>query len=137
LAPEFPAVNFSKLDPLYPSKTGIYEFSRRAVLARGQAALQALYSRPEKVIAVVSHSAFLRTSVSNRRFANADYRIFEFEDVVVEGGKEVFKLKESEETARNGGGMGWSIKGIHGILEGDFDSDTGVDGAAAGEVPPA
>jgi hypothetical protein len=121
---------------VYPSKTGIYEYSRKAVLARGQAALQSLYGRPERLIAVVSHSAFLRTSVTNRRFANADYRIFEYEDVAVEGGKDVFRLKESVETAEKGGGMGWSVKGVHHILKHDFKPELeSVDGEAAAEVP--
>jgi hypothetical protein len=80
----------------------------------------------------VSHSAFLRTAVTNRRFANADYRVFDFENVV-DGN---FILREWEETSQKGGGMGWSIKGVHGILDGDFeDEEDGVDGEAVGQVP--
>jgi hypothetical protein len=110
----------------------MYAFTRPAVLARGQSVLKALHSRTEKVIAVVSHSAFLRTAVTSRRFANADYRIFEFEDESTGH----FRLREWEETSQKGGGMGWSVKGVHGILDGDFDDEEdGVDGEAVGEVP--
>jgi hypothetical protein len=125
------------LDPSYPSKTGLYANTQPAVLSRGQAVLKTLYTRPEKVIAVVSHSAFLRTSVTHRRFANADYRIFEYEDVIVgEDGKEKFELREWEQTSETGGGMGWSVKGIHGIEDDDFkNAEDGVDGEAEGEVP--
>lgn len=45
---------------------------------RGIAARTFLRNRPEKVIAVVSHAGFLRTSLCSRRFENADYRIFNF-----------------------------------------------------------
>lgn len=44
-----------------------------------EVARQELKARKEKVIAVVSHSAFLRTAVANARFANTDYRIFDFQ----------------------------------------------------------
>jgi hypothetical protein len=96
-----------------------------------------LHSRPEKVIAVVSHSAFLRTAVTHRRFANADFRIFDFENVIIEKGKERVELREWEKTSENGGGMGWSMKGVHGVLDGDFDDEEedGVDGEADGEIP--
>jgi hypothetical protein len=122
---------------LYPSKTGLYAYKRAAVLARGQSVLKSLHSRPEKVIAVVSHSAFLRTSVTRRRYANADYRIFEFEEVTVgKEGKEKYELREWEQTSEKGGGMGWSGKGIHGILDTDFQGEEdGVDGEALAEMP--
>ncbi|KAF2434988.1 PGAM-domain-containing protein [Tothia fuscella] len=140
ISKDFPSIDFSPLKPPYPQKKGPYAFTRAAVLARGQSALKSLYHRPEKVIAVVSHSAFLRTAVTHRRFANADYRIFEFEDVK-EGGE--FRLKEWKETDEKGGGMGWSEKGEAGIMEDDFEDDVseesgkaeGPDGEADGQIP--
>ena len=85
MAAEFPAFDFSAVDPLYPDKTtdvatNPYAFTRTAILARGQKCLEMLYARPEKVIAVVSHSGFLRAAICHRRFANADWRVFDFED---------------------------------------------------------
>ncbi|KAF2658240.1 phosphoglycerate mutase-like protein [Lophiostoma macrostomum CBS 122681] len=137
MAREFPQFDFSKVDPLYPDKTtnlhsNPYAFTGRAIFARGQTCLQALYSRPEKVIAVVSHSGFLRTAVCNRRFFNADYRIFEFdEDAMAESkekaegvdGKGLFVLREWEETEEKGGGMGRSEKGVVKSDWSDFPSD--------------
>ncbi|KAF2263598.1 phosphoglycerate mutase-like protein [Lojkania enalia] len=131
---EFPQFDFSLLDPLYPDKTtsihtNPYAFTKRAILARGQNCLQSLYSRPEKAIAVVSHSDFLRAGVCNRRFFNADWRIFDYDKEVIEesrrkregvDGKGFLLLKEWEETAEKGGGMGRSEKGIFRILSTDF-----------------
>lgn len=78
---------------------------------RGIAARKWLKKRPEKVIAVVSHSGFLRVGVSYRGFQNADFRIFEFEESTKHddiGGK----LVEWEFTEKNGGGLGKSPKGV-------------------------
>jgi broad specificity phosphatase PhoE len=122
---EFPDFDFSAVDPLYPDKTtnldtNPYAYTPKALLARGQNCLKALYSRPEKVIAVVSHSGFLRVAVCNKRFFNADWRVFEFDeekmkeprkddgDVYAQG---EFVLKEWTETEEKGGGMGRSEKG--------------------------
>lgn len=121
---EFPQYDFSKVDPSYPDKTtnlssNPYAFTRRAILARGQTCLKNLYSRPEKVIAVVSHSGFLRTAVCNRMFFNADWRVFEFDDEETKKqGK--FVLKENVETEQKGGGMGRSHMGFFGVKESDF-----------------
>lgn len=103
------------MDPKYPSKDGIYAFTQTQVLRRGVVAKEWLKSRTEKVIAVVTHSAFLRTSVSNSRYANADYRIFGFK----ENGDGV-ELVQWETTEKAGGGMGRSQKGWMEIEEGDF-----------------
>ncbi|KAF2707152.1 phosphoglycerate mutase-like protein, partial [Pleomassaria siparia CBS 279.74] len=137
MASEFPDFDFSAVDPSYPDKTthlstNPYAFTRRAILARGQTCLRNLYSRPEKVIAVVSHSGFLRTAVCHRRFFNADYRIFEFdEEAMAEsrkngeglGGGGEFLLKEWETTEERGGGMGRSEKGVVKVLPTDFPPD--------------
>ncbi|KAF2474829.1 phosphoglycerate mutase-like protein [Lindgomyces ingoldianus] len=149
MAFEFPQFDFSKVDPLYPDKTtsvsiNPYAFTGKAVLARGQACLQALYSRPEKVIAVVSHSGFLRTAISNRRFFNADWRIFDFdEDALIESrqkclgvdGQGLFRLKEWGETEEKGGGMSRSEKGIFGVLATDFPPGMGLQDETPTEDP--
>ena len=67
----------------------------------------------------MTHSAFLRTSVANARFANADYRIYDFATDEGNAGIVEWDLTESR-----GGGMGRSQKGRMAIEEGDFkDSD--------------
>jgi broad specificity phosphatase PhoE len=126
---EFPDYDFSVVDPSYPDKTtnlesNPYAFTQKAIVARGQTCLKALYDRPEKVIAVVSHSGFLRTAVCNRAFFNADWRVFTFDEEAMAHSKEgKFILKESEETEKNGGGMGRSDVGVFGIVKGDFPEE--------------
>lgn len=140
---EFPQYDFSGVDPLYPDKTSNlstnpYAFTQKAIVARGQTCLKDLYNRPEKVIAVVSHSGFLRTAVCNRMFFNADWRVFEFdEEETKKQGR--FVLKEAEETEKKGGGMGRSDVGTFGIVEGDFPPEeegmVEAVGEASKEVP--
>ncbi|MCJ1389736.1 hypothetical protein MMC18_002593 [Xylographa bjoerkii] len=105
LAKEYPTIDFKTLAPEYPAKNGRWEFSQEAVLQRGADCRRWLLSRPEKVIAIVSHSAFLRLAVCHSRFENADYRVFDFK-----GGHddELVEWKMSENA---GGGMGRSQKG--------------------------
>lgn len=123
IAQEFPQLAFDNVDPTYVDKsaTSIYAFERGANKARGEACLRSLYERPEKVIAVVSHSAFLRTAVSMRRYANADYRIFTF-GKGENGHPELF---EDAETSRKGGGRGRSEKGIFPVRDWDFPQGEG------------
>ncbi|KAK3197346.1 hypothetical protein GRF29_1536g1436629 [Pseudopithomyces chartarum] len=134
MATGFPDLDFSTVDPLYPDKTSNlssnpYAFTRKAILARGQARLQSLYNRPEKVIAVVSHSGFLRAAVCNRRFFNADWRVFDYDEAKMQeskkkgeglGGKGLYLLKEWEATETKGGGMGRSEIGVFGPESADF-----------------
>ncbi|OAL06936.1 phosphoglycerate mutase-like protein [Phaeosphaeriaceae sp. SRC1lsM3a] len=129
MAKEFPTFDFSGVDSSYPDKTtnlasNPYAFTEKAILARGQTCLKALYDRPEKVIAVVTHSGFLRTAICNRMFFNADWRVFTFDEDAMEESKLMgtnkFILKESEDTERKGGGMGRSDVGVFGIVDGDF-----------------
>jgi hypothetical protein len=108
---EFPQVDFSHVDPVFPDKLSPagarYASTRRAILARGQSVLRELRERPEKAIIVVSHSGFLRAGVTGQWFMNADYRIFDF--VETRGpadGSDVPVLKQRSETIK--GGMGWS-----------------------------
>lgn len=124
-------VDFGGVDEKWVDKTSDlpnnpYAFSRKAILARGQTCLKDLYKRPEKVVAVVSHSGFLRTAICNRNFFNADWRVFEFDEE--EGGKGQMVLREWEETEGKGGGMGRSERGVWGIVEGDFPVEREVDG---------
>jgi broad specificity phosphatase PhoE len=123
---EFPQYDFSGVDKMYPDKTtnlksNPYAFTEKAILARGQTCLKELYSRPEKVIAVVSHSGFLRTAVCNRRFFNADWRVFTFdEEAMAKSGDGKFVLREAEDTEKKGGGMGRSEVGVFGVEDMDF-----------------
>ncbi|KAF2683271.1 phosphoglycerate mutase-like protein [Lentithecium fluviatile CBS 122367] len=146
MAQEFPDFDFSVVDPLYPDKTtnlasNPYAFTGKAILARGQTCLKALYSRPEKVIAVVSHSGFLRVAVANRRFFNADWRVFDYDGEKMreskangEGidGQGMFALKEWKETEENGGAMGRSEKGFFTMVQGDYPE---IDDEETKEMP--
>lgn len=114
LAKEFPDIDFSDLDPLYPTKTARYAYTQTAVLQRGVDVRAWLKARSETVIIVVSHSAFLRTAVSHSRYANADYRIFRFSD-----NPDDLDLVEDPLTD-GAGGMGRSRIGRMAIEEGDF-----------------
>ena len=60
---EWPQFDWSTVNPEYPSKTGLYEYSKRGLTERGIVVRKWLRKRPEKVIAVVSHSGFLRVSI--------------------------------------------------------------------------
>ena len=103
LPAEFPQVDFSQVDPVFPNKRGnAYANSRPAIVARGQSVLKDLYGRKEKVIIVVSHSGFLRVGVTGKWFYNGDYRVFEFE----QGGT---KLREFDMT-KGKGGLGLSFE---------------------------
>lgn len=147
MAAEFPDFDFSTVDPLYPDKTSNlssnpYAFTRKAILARGQTCLQSLYDRPEKVIAVVSHSGFLRAAVCNRQFFNADWRVFDYDETKMEesrkkgeglNGKGLYLLKEWEATESKGGGMGRSQIGFFGPETGGFPPE--VEGEETSEVP--
>ncbi|KAJ2905519.1 phosphoglycerate mutase-like protein [Zalerion maritima] len=109
LAKDFPNVNFDNVDPVYPDKTSPagarYAHSKKAITTRAQLALEHLYSRPEKVIVVVSHSGFLRQGMTGFWFFNADFRIFDFEERKKETNGP-YKLKQWDLTTK--GGLGWS-----------------------------
>lgn len=112
VAEDYPQVDYSSLDPVFPDKSSTlasrYHYSRPAVLARAQSALEKLYNRPEKVIIVVSHSGFLRLAVTGCWFFNADYRIFEFVPRDNAGDNIPYRLQQSSATKETGGGLGWS-----------------------------
>ncbi len=119
ISAEWPQFDWSQIDPVFPAKEGLYEFSQAALVRRGIVAKRWLKARPEKVIAVVSHAGFLRTGICNRKFDNADFRVFDFEDGE-ETESEGPRIAESELTAQNGGGMGRSLDGYFGWEENDF-----------------
>jgi len=154
MSAEFPNIDFSSVDAVYPEKvhppSNPYAFTRKAVLTRGQDCLRTLYHRSEKVIAVVSHSGFLRCAISHTQYGNADYRIFDFAKPSGEEGEVMYALKEWETTEEKGGGMGKSDKGRADIQPRDFpledqpeevaesvEQDLGekAQGEAAREVP--
>ncbi|KAI9850449.1 MAG: hypothetical protein M1838_005661 [Thelocarpon superellum] len=118
IQPHFPTLSFATVDPAFPAKTGHYTFSQTAILHRGETCRAWLRARPEKVIAVVSHSGFLRVGVSNAAYANADYRVFDFaKEDDVEAAAEANpgnRLIEWELTREKGGGRGQSPKGWFG-----------------------
>jgi len=130
---EWPQFDWSTVDPKYPAKTGLYEYSKRGLTERGIEARKWLKNRPEKVIAVVSHSGFLRVGVSYRMYANADFRIFDF----AEGHDEVGgKLVEWELTEKKGGGLGKSCQGDFPMGSGDYPKEAGESvGEVTSEVP--
>jgi len=105
LSKEFPAFDFSTVFPEYPTKEGRWAFSEAAIIQRGLDCLRWLKARPEKVIAIVSHSGFLRVAVSHAKYENADYRVFDFADDAID------ELVEWKSTEEGGGGMGKSEKG--------------------------
>jgi broad specificity phosphatase PhoE len=118
LVKEYPNFDFSTVDPSFPAKEGLYEFSLEALTERGVVARKWLKERKEKVVAVVSHDGFMRVGISQRKYGNADYRIFEFE---AEGdGRDGLKLVEWEDSEKNGGGLGTCPKGMFGWLPNDF-----------------
>lgn len=119
--------DFRTVSSEYPSKQGRWAFNQAAITRRGLDCRQWLKGRPEKVIAVVSHSGFLRVGVSHRRYANADYRIFDFAQ---DGSDE---LVEWATTAQ--GGMMWSEPGTAGIEAGDFQHERTPEVAETAKVP--
>ncbi|KAI0596183.1 histidine phosphatase superfamily [Biscogniauxia sp. FL1348] len=110
LTAEFPAVDFSTVDPVWPDKTSPaashYRYTKTALLVRAQASLKKLYERPEKVILVVSHSAFMRLAVTGCWYFNADYRIFDFAEMTGPG--DTYRLEQHASTKEKGGGLGLS-----------------------------
>ncbi|KAI1500322.1 histidine phosphatase superfamily [Biscogniauxia marginata] len=110
LVEEFPVIDFSTLDPVWPDKTSPagshYHYTKTALLVRAQASLKKLYERPEKVIVVVSHSAFMRLAVTGCWYFNADYRIFDFAEMTGPG--DSFRLEQHASTKEKGGGLGLS-----------------------------
>ncbi|KHN98664.1 Histidine phosphatase superfamily, clade-1 [Metarhizium album ARSEF 1941] len=109
LHPAWPPIfTFDHLDPVWPDKTSPaatrYAPSRAAVVERGRRCLEDLYRRPEKLVFVVSHSAFLRAGCVGWWFFNGDYRIFEFEQGARQDGSRRV-LVQDESTISGGLGL--------------------------------
>ncbi|KAI0175642.1 phosphoglycerate mutase-like protein [Hypoxylon sp. FL1284] len=88
LQDEWPDLDFSSLDPVYPQKIGLYESSEAAYRKRATFARRWLFQRPEKCIVVVTHSGFLRRTVKGPKYKNVEYRTYKLvedeEDVHLE-----------------------------------------------------
>ncbi|CAK7269857.1 hypothetical protein SEPCBS119000_003785 [Sporothrix epigloea] len=134
ISPRFPGVDFSHVDPVWPEKetpeAQLYAYTRRDLVRRAQTVLAELYARPESVVVVISHSAFLSKAVSGSMYANADFRIFSFEEPAEQlspAASEtaalpknelpplVYRLRERDETRQSHGGMGWSLDRVRSI----------------------
>ncbi|KAJ9612583.1 hypothetical protein H2200_004180 [Cladophialophora chaetospira] len=124
---QYPKFDFTMVDPVYPDKSSPrgtrYAHNRSAVLLRAQLALEKLYDRPEGLIIIVSHSSFMRLAVTGSQFANADYRIFDFNKR--KSDQDSYSLTEWESTRSNGGGLGLSPKAQVELGSGDLPPDEG------------
>lgn len=78
----------------------------------------------------------------NRRFFNADWRVFDWDEEAMKAseekgegidGKGLFVLKEWKETEERGGGMGRSETGWYGIEDNDFPPE--VEEEQTREIP--
>ncbi|KFZ13676.1 hypothetical protein V501_03592 [Pseudogymnoascus sp. VKM F-4519 (FW-2642)] len=134
MAAEWSAFDWSEVDPVFPAKTGLYEFSKDGLTRRGVEARKWLRGRKEKVIAVVSHAGFLRVGVSYCQYANADFRVFEF----AEGEEEIGgRLVEWELTEERAGGLGKSEKGVFGWETQHFPEEKVEEGVPAEDAQGA
>ncbi|OLN81146.1 putative phosphatase SPAC5H10.03-like protein 2, partial [Colletotrichum chlorophyti] len=110
LKAEFPDVDFSTVDPVYPDKTSpagaAYAFTQDSILGRAQSCIHSLSERKEKLVFVVSHSGFLRLGVTGYWFSNADYRMFEV--VKDKDSGHPPKLRQHESTLSGGLGKSWT-----------------------------
>ncbi|KAK7907881.1 phosphoglycerate mutase protein [Apiospora marii] len=88
---EWPSLDFSQLDPVYPAKTGLYFPSEDALQKRARFAREWLFHRPEKHIVIVTHSGFLQRVAKGQKYRNVEYKMYEFVD---EASSQDFKLKE-------------------------------------------
>lgn len=107
----FPHVDFSAVDPVFPDKTSQsakkYYCTRDAVVERGRQCLEGLHGRKEKVVFVVSHSGLMRVGVTRCMYANADYRIFEF-DSRIQREEDTGRWKIVQDPTTFAGGLGTS-----------------------------
>lgn len=90
-------MDFSQLDPVYPAKTGLYNPSEESLLKRAKIAREWLYHRPEKRIIVMTHSGFIRRVAPGRKYANAEYRIYDFAEEDENEENREYKLIAREE----------------------------------------
>ncbi|KAI0896922.1 phosphoglycerate mutase-like protein [Annulohypoxylon nitens] len=76
LKSEWPDLDFSTLDPIYPQKTGLYESSEDAYQKRGDVAKRWLYDRPERCVIVVTHAGFIRRLVKGPKYDNLEFHTY-------------------------------------------------------------
>ncbi|KAK8020754.1 hypothetical protein PG990_005892 [Apiospora arundinis] len=88
---EWPSLDFSQLDPVYPAKTGLYFPSEEALQNRARFAREWLFHRPEKHIVIVTHSGFLQRVAKGQKYRNVEYKMYEFVD---DASTQDFRLKE-------------------------------------------
>lgn len=117
LAKQFPEVDFSRVDQVWPDKSRKsekakkYWYTKEAILQRGEDVLKDIENKvwPEmedgKAVIAVSHSGFLRSGVSGWWFNNGDYRIFEMEEREKKEGR-----PELKQITGVKGGMGESFE---------------------------
>ncbi|PQE05090.1 phosphoglycerate mutase protein [Rutstroemia sp. NJR-2017a BVV2] len=103
----------AELEKEFPHKGRTLRVLANSLTERGVAARKWLHELKEKVIAVISHDGFMRVGICQRKFGNADYRVFDFE----ENGLGFVEWKSTEE---KGGGLGTSPQGHFGWLLNDL-----------------
>ncbi|KAH0423769.1 phosphoglycerate mutase [Colletotrichum camelliae] len=110
LSVEFPGVDFSFVDPIYPDKTSPagaqYSYTREAILKRARSSINSIYERKERLVFVVSHSGFLRLGVTGHWFFNGDYRAFELDKGDEPGSNP--ELRQLQSTISGGLGKSWT-----------------------------
>jgi broad specificity phosphatase PhoE len=96
ISKEWPQLDFSQLDPVYPAKTGLYDASQESLLHRARVAREWLFHRSEKYVIVMTHSGFIRRVVPDgTKYANAEYRTYDFAEEDEDGTRH-FRLVERE-----------------------------------------
>ncbi|KAF4837024.1 putative phosphatase [Colletotrichum tropicale] len=110
LSVEFPSVDFSSVDPVYPDKTSPagaqYSYTKEAILGRARSSINSIYERKEKLVFVVSHAGFLRLGVTGHWFFNGDYRAFElYKGDEADSNPE---LRQLQSTVSGGLGKSWT-----------------------------
>ncbi|KAK1775027.1 phosphoglycerate mutase-like protein [Copromyces sp. CBS 386.78] len=140
LKKEFPEVDFSRVDEVWPDKSRKSEKAKKywhtkdSILQRGEDVLKEIEAKvwPEmedgKAVIAVSHSGFLRAGVTGWWFNNGDYRIFEIEEREVKEGRPSLKQITGAK-----GGMGQSFETPAG-LGGDLP-EAAVGGLSVGSLP--
>lgn len=76
---DWPDFDWSKVDPVYPRKSGLYEANEEAYAKRSLTVRKWLYNCPEKCVLVVTHAGFLSKMVGGQRFQNVEYRVYKFD----------------------------------------------------------
>ncbi|KAK3947600.1 histidine phosphatase superfamily [Pseudoneurospora amorphoporcata] len=137
---EFPEVDFSRVDEVWPDKSRKsekakkYWYTKDSILQRGEDVLKETEAKvwPEmedgKAVIAVSHSGFLRAGVTGWWFNNGDYRIFEIEEREVKEGRPSLKQITGAK-----GGMGESFETPPGI--GRDLPEAAVGGLSVGSLP--